>query len=166
MGSYIWLLVSTFFHLDWCYQGLSMLKHVSLLNTLLPEYITFFVHLYVNKHLGCFWMLSCQWCYPTISSSVFPFSSCLQSFPASGSFVIIQLVASGGWNFGAAASASILPKNIQGWFPLGMTGWISLLFKRLSRVFFNTTGQKHQFFSPWPSLWSNSHNHTWLLGKP
>ena len=80
-----------------------------------------------------------QWCHPTISSSVTPFSSCLQSFPASGSFPMSQFLASGG----ASASASVLPMNIQDWFPLGWTGWISLQSKGLSRVFSNTTVQKH-----------------------
>ena len=92
---------------------------------------------------------SSWWCHPTISSSVVPFSSCLQSFPASGSLQISQFFPSGGQSIGVSASASVLPKNIQDWFPLGWTGWISLQSKRLSRVFFNTTGQKYQFFSGW-----------------
>ena len=91
------------------------------------------------------WPLS-WWCHPTISSSVVPFSSCLQSFPASGSFQISQFFAWGDQSIGASASASVLPMNIQGWFPLGLTGLISLLSKGLSRVFSNTTVQKHQFF--------------------
>ena len=82
---------------------------------------------------------SSQWCHPTISSSVIPFSSCLQSFPASGFFPTNQFFTSGGQNIGASASASVLPMNIQGWFPLGLTGWISLLSKGLSRVSSNTT---------------------------
>ena len=86
------------------------------------------------------------WCHPTISSSVVPFSSCLQSFPASGSFPMSQLFASGGQRIGVSASASVLPMNIQDWFPLGRTAWISLQPKRLSSVFSNTTVQKHQFF--------------------
>ena len=163
------------------------------------------------------------WCHPTISSSVIPFSSCPQYFPASGSFPMSQLFTSGSQNIGVSASASVLPMNIQDWFPLGWTGWISLQSKGLSRVFSNTTVQKHQFFSTqlhlqsnspymttvktialtrrtfvgkvmslllnmlskglsrvlscttvWkhqffgaqPSLWSNSHIHTWLLEKP
>ena len=104
-----------------------------------------------------------RWCHPTISSSVVTFSSCLQSFPASGSFPVSQLFASGGQSTGA--SVSILPMNIQDWFPLGWTGWISLQSKGLSRVFSNTTVQKHQFFGAQPSLCSNSHIHTWLLEK-
>ena len=97
-----------------------------------------------------------QWCHSTISSSVIPFSSCLQSFPASGSFPLSQLFASGGQSIEASTSAPVLPMNSQGWFPLGLTGLISLQFKGLSRVFSNTTVQKHQFFGPLPSLWSNS----------
>ena len=96
----------------------------------------------------------------TISSSVIPFSSCLQSFPASGSFPMSQFFASGGQSIGASASASVLPMNIQDRFPLGWTGWISLQSIRLSRVFSNTTVQKHQFFSAQLSLESNSHIHT------
>ena len=87
-----------------------------------------------------------QWCHPTISSSVVPFSSCLQSFPASGSFPVSQFLASGGQSFGASASASVLPKNSQDWLPLGLTGLISLQSKGLSRVFSNTIVPKHQFF--------------------
>ena len=95
------------------------------------------------------------WCHPTISFSVVPFSSCLQSFPASGSFPMNQLFASGGQSIGA--SASVLSMNIQGWFPLGLIGLIYLLSKGLSRVFSSTTVQMHYFFSAQPSLWSNSH---------
>ena len=105
------------------------------------------------------------WCHPTISSSVVPFSR-LQSFPASGSFPMSQFFASGGQSIGVLASASVLPMNIQDWSPLGWTGWTSLQSKGLSRVFSNTTVQKHQFFSTQLSLWSNSHIHTWLLKKP
>ena len=88
-----------------------------------------------------------RWCHPTISSSVVPFSSWLQSFPASGSFPMSQFFASGGWSIGVSALASVLPMNIQDWFPLGVTGFISLESKGLSIVFSNTTVQKHQFFS-------------------
>ena len=97
---------------------------------------------------------SSQWCYPTNSFSVIPFSSCLQSFPTSGSFPISQFFVSGGQSIGVSASASVLPMNIQDWFPLGWTGLISLQSKGLSRVFSNTTVQKHQFFSAQLSLWS------------
>ena len=86
-----------------------------------------------------------RWCHPTVLSSVIPFSSCLQSFLASGSFPMSQLFASGGQSIGVSDSASVFPVNIQGWFPLGLSGWISLQFKRLSRVFSNSTVQKHQF---------------------
>ena len=89
---------------------------------------------------------SSQWCHPTISSSVDPLSSHLQSFPASGSFPMSQFFTSGGQSIGVSASASVLPMNIQEWFPLGLTGWISLQSKGLSRVFSNTIVQKHQFF--------------------
>ena len=96
--------------------------------------------------------LSSQWCYPTISSSVIPFSSCLQSFPASGSFPVSQIFTSGGQYIRVSASASVLSMNIQDWSPLGWTGWISLQSKGLSRVFSRTTVQKHQFFSAQPFL--------------
>ena len=104
-----------------------------------------------------------QWCHLTILSSVVPFFSCLQSFSASGSFPISQFFASGGQTRASAlASASILPMNIQEWFPLGLIGLLSFQSKGLSRVFSNTTVQKHQFCGPQPSLWYNSHMHTWL----
>ena len=106
---------------------------------------------------------SSQWCHPTISSSVVPFSSCLQSFPASGSFPTNQFFASGGQSIGA--SASVLPMNIQDWFPLGLTGLISLQSRGLSKVFSNTTVQKHQFLGAQLSIWSNSYIHAWLLDK-
>ena len=104
------------------------------------------------------------WCHPTISPSVVPFSSCCQSFPASESFQMSQLFTSGGQNIGVSASASVLPMNIQDWFPSGWTGWISLQSKGLSRVFSNITVQKHQFFNAF--LYSKSHIHTWPLEKP
>ena len=107
-----------------------------------------------------------QCCHPTISFSVVPFSSCLQSFLESGSFPVSQFFSSGGQNIGASASASVFPTNIQGWFPLGLIGLISLLSKGHSGVFSRTTAWKHQFFSAQPSLWSNSHVLTWLLEKP
>ena len=102
-----------------------------------------------------------RWCHPMISCSVIPFSSCLQFWPASGSFLMSWLIASGG----ASDSASVLPMNVQDWYPLGWTGLVSLLIKGLSRVFSNTTVQKHEFFTVQSSLWSNSHIHTWLLEK-
>ena len=106
------------------------------------------------------------WCHPTISSSVIPFSYCLQSFSVSGSFPMSWLFTSGGQSIGASSSASVLPMNIQDWFPLRLTGWISFQSKGLSRVFSSTTVWKHQFFNAQPSLWSSSHIHTWLLEKP
>ena len=109
---------------------------------------------------------SSQWCHPTVSSSVVPFSSCPQSFPASGSFSMSQLFSSGGQSIGVSASTSVLPMNTHDWSPLGWTGWISLQSKGLSRVFSNTTVQKHQFFSSQLSSQSNSHIHTWPLEKP
>ena len=93
-----------------------------------------------------------RWCHPTISSSVVPFSSRLQSFPASGSFQMSQLFASGGQSIGVSASTSVIPMNIDDWFPLGWTGWISLQSKGLWGVFSNTTVQKHQFFGTQLSL--------------
>ena len=108
----------------------------------------------------------CQWCHPTMSFSVVPLSSHLTSFPVSGSFLISWLCTSGGQSIEPSASASVLPMNVQDWFPLGLTGWISLKYKGLSKVFSNTTVQKHQFLSAQFSLWSNSHICTWLLEKP
>ena len=128
------------------------------------------------------------WCHPIISSSVVPFSSCLLSFPKLGSFPMSQLFASGSQSIGASTSAPVLPMsplftsssqsigasasawalsmNIQSWFPLGLTGLISLLSKGLSKVFSSTTIQKHQFFGTQLSLWFNSHICTWLLEQP
>ena len=119
----------------------------------LPEFTQTHVHWISDAH-------------PTISSTAVPFSSCPQSFPASGSFQMSQLFTSGGQSTGASASASVLPVNIQDWSPLGWTGWISLQSKGLSRVFSNTTVQKHQFFGAQPCSQSNSHIHIWKLEKP
>ena len=107
-----------------------------------------------------------QWCHPAISSPVVPFYSCPQSLPASDSFLMGQLFTWGGQSTGVSALASFLPKKSQGWSPSEWTGWISLQSKRLSRVFSNTTIQKHQFFGTQPSLQSNSHIHTWPQEKP
>ena len=107
-----------------------------------------------------------QWCHPTISSSVTPFSSCLQSFPESESFQMSQFFASDGQRIGVSALASVLPMNTQDWSPSEWTGWVPLQSKGLSRVFSNTAVQKHEFFSAQPSSQSNSHIHTWLLEKP
>ena len=105
------------------------------------------------------------WCHPTISSSVVPFSSCLQSFSASRSFPLSQFFASGGQSIGASASTSVIPVNIQDWFPLGLTGLISLLSKGFSRAFSSTTIWKHQFYGTQP-FYGLTHIHSWLLGKP
>ena len=105
---------------------------------------------------------SSQWCHPAISSSVVPFSSCRQPLPERESFPMSQLFPWGGQSIGVSASASVLPMNTQDWSPLGWTGWTSLQSKGLSRVFSNTTVQKHQFFSSQLS----SHIHTWPLEKP
>ena len=107
-----------------------------------------------------------QWCHPAISSSVVPFSSCPQSLPASGSFPMSQHFAWGSQSTGVSVSAPVLLMNTQIWSPLGWTGWISFQSKGLSRVFSNTTVQKHQFFGAQLSLQSNSHIHTWPLEKP
>ena len=112
------------------------------------------------------WCPLSRWCNPAISSSVVPFSSCPQFFPASGSFPMSQLFTRGGQSIGVSALASVLPKNTQDWSPLQWPSWISLQSKGLWRLFSNTTVQKHQFFSTQLSLQSNSHIHTWLLKKP
>ena len=155
----------------------------------ITDYWLEFPMLYSVQLLSCVWLFATPWtaarqaCLSITNSqsllklmfieSVMPSSHLIlcrpllllpQSFPASGSFPMSQFFASGGQNIGVSASASVLPMNIQDWFPLGWTGWISLQSKGLSRVF-NTTVQKHQFFSVQPSLWSNSHIHTWLLEK-
>jgi len=109
---------------------------------------------------------SSRWCHLAISSSVVPFSSFPQSFPTSRSFPKNQLFAWGGQSIEVSASTSVLPMNTPDWSPLGWTGWISLQSKGLSRVFSNTTVQKHQFFGTQPSSQSNSHIHTWPLEKP
>ena len=109
---------------------------------------------------------SSRWCHPAFSSSVVPFSSCPQSLPASESFPVSQTFTWGGESIGVSALASALPMNTQDWSPLGWTGWTSLQSMGLSRVFSNTTVQKHQFFSAQLSSQSNSHIHTWPLEKP
>ena len=109
---------------------------------------------------------SSWWCHPTIISSVVPFSSCLQYFPESGSFQMSLFFALGGQSIWVSVSASVFPMNIQDWFPFGRTGWISLQTKGLSRVFSNTTVQKHQFFGSQLSLQSNTYIHIWLLENP
>jgi len=148
-------------------------RAISQFSSVTPLYLTLYDHMDcstpgfpIHYQLPKLAQTSCllsQWCHPTISSSVITFSSCLQYFPASRSFPVNWFFTFGGQIIGA--SASVLPMNIQDWFPLGLTGLISLLFKGLSRVFFNTTVQKHRFFNSQLSLWSNSHIHTWLLQK-
>ena len=115
------------------------------------------------------WANSCpssRWLHPTISSSVILFSSCLQAFPVTGSFLVSQFFTLGGQSIGVSASASVLPMNIQDWFPLGWTVWISLLSRGFSRLFSSNTIRKHPFLSTQPSLWFNSHICTWLLENP
>ena len=158
------------FFTDWATR--KVLAYVSQLSrSVVPD--TLWLHRLKNVRLPCLLPTpkacsnSCplhQWCHLTISSSVIPFSY-LQSFPASGSFQMSPFFTSSGQSIGASASAPVFPMNIQDWFPLGWTGWISLQSKGLSRVFSNTTVQKHQFFGVQLSLWSNSHIHTWLLEK-
>ena len=139
------------------YQSVQLLSHVWLCDPMdcstrglpVPHQLQELAQCDVHR----FW-----WCHPTISSSVARFSSCLQSFPASGSFPGIQFL-SGGQSIGVSASASVLPMNIQDWFPLGLTGLISLQSRGLSRIFSNTAVQKHQFFGTQLSLWSSSHIH-------
>ena len=147
---------------------LFLFSHSVVSNSLWPHGLQ---HTRLPSPLLSFWVCSnsfpvSQWCHPTISSLVIPFSSCLQSFPASGSFPVSQLFASGGQSIGVSASASVLPMNIQGWYPLRLTGLISLQAKGLSRVFSSTTLWKHQFFGAQLSFWSNSHIHIWPLEKP
>ena len=143
-----------------CAQSLS---HVWLFTSHGLQHSRLFCPLLSPRFAQNSWPLS-QWCYLTISSSAAPFSFCLQSFPASESFPRSQLFASAGQSIGA--SASVFPMNIQGWFILRLTGLISLQSKRLSRVLFSATIEKHQFFGTQPSLWSNSYIHIWLLEKP
>ena len=138
----------------------------------------------VVQSLSCVWFMDCStpgfpnlhhlpeltqthvhWVGDAIQPYVIPFSSCLQSFPVSGSFPLSWLLASGDQSTGASPSASVLPINIQDWFPLGLTSLISLQSKGLSTVFSSTTIWKHQFFSSQPSLWSNSHIHSMTTGK-
>ena len=109
---------------------------------------------------------SSWWCHPPFSSPVIPFSSCLQSFPASGAFPMSWLFELGGQSIGASSSSWVLPINIQGWFPLGLIGLICLLSQWLSRVFSSTTVWINHFFSVQPFLLSSSPIHTWLLEKP
>ena len=146
-------------------SSVQLLSHVQLFTT--PLTAACQPSLFITNSQSLLRLMSIEsvWCHPTISSSVIPFSSCLQSFPASGSFPMSQFFQSDGQSIEASASALVLPMNIQDWFALGLTGLISLQSKRLSRVFSNITVQKHQFLGAQFSLWSNSHIHTWLKEK-
>ena len=150
-----------------CYLSSVQFSHSVVSNSLWPHGLQHARPPYPSPTPGVY-SNSCPlspWCHPTIWSSVVTFSSRLQSFPASGSFQVSQFFASGGQGIGVSASASVLPMNIQDWFPLGWTGWISLLSKELWRLFSNTAVQKHQFLGAQLSLESSSHIHTWLLEK-
>ena len=107
-----------------------------------------------------------QWCHPIISSAIIPFSSCLQYFPASGSYPMSQLFASGGQSIGVSVSASVRLMNIQDWFPLGWIWFDLLAVQETLNSLLQTTIQRHKFLGPQLSLQSNSHIHTWVLGKP
>ena len=146
-------------------SSVQLLSHVQLFTT--PLTAACQPSLFITNSQSLLRLMSIEsvWCHPTISSSVIPFSSCLQSFPASGSFPMSQFFQSDGQSIEASASALVLPMNIQDWFALGLTGLISLQSKRLSRVFSNITVQKRQFLGAQFSLWSNSHIHTWLKEK-
>ena len=133
------------------FSSVQLLSHVSLFAT--PWTAARHTSLPITNFQSLLKLMSIdRWCHPTISSSVIPFSACLQSFQASGSFSVSQFFTSEGQRIGVSASTSVLPKNTQDWSPLGWTGWISVQSKGLSRVFCNTTVQKHQFFSTQLSL--------------
>ena len=139
----------------WTIWFFSQFSHSLVSDSLQPHELSSMPGLLIHHQLLEFTQTHCPfswWCHPTISSSVLPFSSCLQSFPASGSFQMTQLFISGGQSIGVSALTSVLQMNIQDWSPLGWTGWISLKSKGLSRVFSDTTVQKHQFFSAQFSL--------------
>ena len=156
---------SSFFSLD--IRLLLLFSHQAISDLLPPHGLQHARSPYSSPSLGVC-PSSCPlnwWCHPTISSFVTPFSSCPQSFPASGSFAMSQLFTSGGQSIGASASASVFPMNILGRCLLGLTGQIFLLSKGLSRFFFSATIQKHQFFGALPSLWSNLHPYM-TTGKP
>ena len=158
MSIWIWVgslnsLGLSFFHselmsLDYSVQ----FSHSTMSDSLWPHGVQHASSLSITNSQSLLKLTSMELVIPSISSSVVPFSSCLQSFPESGSCQMSQFFEKGGQNIGVSASASVLPKNVQDWFPLGWTGWLSLLSKRLSRVFSNTTVQKHQFFGAQLSL--------------
>ena len=150
-----------------CKSTISLVQSLSRVLLVVTPWITAHqASLFTNSRACSNSCPSSWWCHSTISSSVVPFSSCPQSFPASGSFPTSQLFAPGGQNIVVSTSASVLPMNVQDWFPLGYTGWVSLQSKGLPRVFSNTIVQKHQFYNTQPYLWSNSHIHSWQLEKP
>ena len=147
------------------FSSVQLLSHVQLFAT--PWTAERQASLYITNTWSLLKLMSVESVRPsTISFSVVPFSSHLRSFPESGSFPMSQFFTSGGQNIGVSASMSVLPMNIQDWLPLGWAGWISLQSEGLSRVFSNTTVQKHQFFGTQLSSQSNSHIHTWPLEKP
>ena len=153
----------------WCFLAYSSVQSRSVVsNSLWPQGLTAHqASVSITTSRGLLKLMSVESMMPSNHLILCrPFSSHLPPFPASGSFLMSQFFPSGGQSIGASASASVLLMNIQDWFTLGWTGWISLQSKGLSRVFSNTTVQKHQFFGSQLSLWSNSHIHTWPLEKP
>ena len=146
------------------FSSVQLLSHVQLFVT--PRTAARQASLSITNSWSLLKLLFIESVTPSISSSVVPFSSCLQSFPGSGSFPMSQIFPSGGQSIGVSASAPVLLMNIQDWSPLGWTGWISSQSKGLSRVFSNTTVQKHQLFDAQLLLWSKSHIPTWLLERP
>ena len=168
---------SGMWHWSWdrsCFRGMEKPVQFSSVQSL--SHVRLFVTPWIEAHKASLSITDSQtsiklmplswWCHPTISSLVIPFSSHIQSFPASGSFQMSQFFAWGGQSIGVSASTPVLPKNTQDWSPLRWPGWISLQSKGLSRVFSNATVQKHQFFGTQLSSQFNSHIHTWLLEKP
>ena len=156
------------FHFHFIYDSLSSVQSLSCVLLFATPWIAAHQASLSITHSGVY-SNSCpssRCCHPAISSSVVPFSSCSQSLPATGSFLMSQLFACGSQSIGVSASTSILPMNTQDWSPSGWTSWISLQSKGLSRVFSNTTVQKYQFFGAQLSSQSNSHLHTWPLEKP
>ena len=143
------------------FSSVQLLRHVRLF--VIPQTTALQASLSTTNSQSLLKLMFIELATPSISSSVIPFSSCPQSFPESGSFPVSQLFASGGQGIGLSASASVLPMNIQDWFPSGLTGLISLQSKGLSREFSNNTVQKHHFFNVQLSLWTKTHIHTWLL---
>ena len=162
--------------MEFCYIVASLFKHIQFSSVQSLSHVRLFVTPWITARQASLSITNSQsspnscassrWCHPAISSPVVPFSSCPQSLPASGPFPMSQLFAWGGQSTGVSASALVLPMNTQNWSPLGWIGWISLQSKGLSRVFSNTTVQKHQFFSTQLSSQSNSHIPAWLLEKP